>query len=451
MADESNEYEDLSQRLSQLPPPSQEQEKNEKATTSKKKAKKRLKQQKESSEEEYDDEESEEEDDEQEDEDEDEENQEDDEVEEDQTDDDENENPRASKHKRMKPNRSASSSKEQRPKRKYHPISNELRELIIKNVIEDRKSQKEVANQFGTSQPVVSKILKKYRETGMKHAEPKGGAIIEKKLKDCHIRALEEMISDDCSITLEKMKENLLDRFNLDVSVSTISRYLIGFKYSFKRISVQSEKANSLENKLIRKEFAQNFFESWFKKIDDLIFIDETGFTVSMREFYGRSKVGKKAIKTVERPFTMNYTLTAAMSNKEIFYYEICVGAMDAKKFASFIRKFCNEIKNRHLESQIIFMDNVKFHKTDDIQELVDAKGHDLQYLPPYSPQLNPIEYLFHEWKGFVRAQHPTDQASLLRMIDDAQISIPERHFQNYFNHIIKLLPDCAQMKDLTD
>ena len=81
-------------------------------------------------------------------------------------------------------------------------------------------------------------------------------------------------------------------------------------------------------------------------------------------------------------------------------------------------------------------MDNVRFHKTQEVRALIETRGHNVLYLPPYSPFLDPIEDLFNEWKGIVRRREPTNEQQLYEAIHSSSEEISSDHCRNHIKNM---------------
>jgi hypothetical protein len=96
-------------------------------------------------------------------------------------------------------------------------------------------------------------------------------------------------------------------------------------------------------------------------------------------------------------------------------------------------------------------MDNVPFHHCPSIQSIIQAAGHTLLFLPPYSPFLNPIENLFAQWKNIVRTAKPNTMAELNTAITAGFNMIDSSSCANYFRHMESYISRCLRGEAITD
>ncbi|KII71215.1 hypothetical protein RF11_09239 [Thelohanellus kitauei] len=109
---------------------------------------------------------------------------------------------------------------------------------------------------------------------------------------------------------------------------------------------------------------------------DDAIYIDETGFNLHLRRKF-------------------------AIYNGRLVHFRSKVGSYNSNEFIQFLTQ---TFERTGTGQKHLVMDNVRFHHTENVKNTVESRGHDIIFLPPYSPQLNPIELLFSKWKSIVKA-----------------------------------------------
>ena len=83
-------------------------------------------------------------------------------------------------------------------------------------------------------------------------------------------------------------------------------------------------------------------------------------------------------------------------------------------------------------------MDNVRFHKCDNILTAFHEKGHQIEFLPPYSPFLNPIEKLFAKWKNYVKRQNCMNEEQLMQSVDLGFKEITQSDCEGWYRNMKK-------------
>ena len=126
--------------------------------------------------------------------------------------------------------------------------------------------------------------------------------------------------------------------------------------------------------------------------VEKLVFIDETGFWVGMSRDVARSLRGTKALCL--RPFYKGrkMTLIGAIKKEGVVATKLIKGSMKGKDFREFLEI---ELIPKLSEGDVIVMDNLSSHRMEGIKELIEEKGARIEYLPPYSPDFNPIEMMW--------------------------------------------------------
>lgn len=133
---------------------------------------------------------------------------------------------------------------------------------------------------------------------------------------------------------------------------------------------------------------------------DKLIFIDETGANTKMVRQRGRCLRGKRLVAPVPWGHWKTTTFTAGLRSTGLVAPFLLDSPMDGEAFLVYIEQVLVPVL---AESDTVIMDNLPAHKVAGVRELIEAAGATLLYLPPYSPDLNPIELAFSKLKAFLR------------------------------------------------
>lgn len=163
-----------------------------------------------------------------------------------------------------------------------------------------------------------------------------------------------------------------------------------------------------------------------------LIFLDESGVTTSMTRLYGRCEGGARIREGTPGGRWSVLTMLGALSLGGVKAMMTIEAATDGDIFRSFLEfVLCPKLE----AGDVVVLDNLSAHKVAGVQELVQARGARLLYLPPYSPDLNPIEPAWSKLKTLLRAvKARTNQAleeaisTLLKQITAADAAAWFRH-----------------------
>ena len=163
-----------------------------------------------------------------------------------------------------------------------------------------------------------------------------------------------------------------------------------------------------------------------------LVFVDEMGANTSLSVLHAWSHTGKRAYCTVPRNRGKNTTLLASMDAKGMGSTLAVEGATDREVFEAYVE----EVLAPSLRSgQIVVMDNLTAHKGDRVRELIEERGCELLYLPPYSPDLNPIEEAFSKIKGILRKAEARSPEALIEAMGRALEAITPQDAEGFFRH----------------
>jgi transposase len=131
-----------------------------------------------------------------------------------------------------------------------------------------------------------------------------------------------------------------------------------------------------------------------------LVFIDETGTSTNMVRSRGRSRRGTRLVGRVPHGHWKITTFVAGLRGDEIAAPFVIDRPMNSAIFLAYVHR-CLVPSLR--QGDIVVMDNLKPHKAKGVREAIEAAGAALLYLPPYSPDLNPIELAFAKLKALLR------------------------------------------------
>jgi transposase len=167
-------------------------------------------------------------------------------------------------------------------------------------------------------------------------------------------------------------------------------------------------------------------------KASRLVFIDETAVTTKMTRLYGRAPLGERLVAKVPHGHWKTLTLVAACRVDGMTAPYVVDGAMDGPAFLAYVEQvLVPTLKKR----DIVFMDNVRTHKVVGVREAIEAAGAELRYLPPYSPDLNPIENVYSKLKSDLRKGAARTVDALSRLVGRSLKEIAPSDCAGYFRH----------------
>jgi transposase len=171
------------------------------------------------------------------------------------------------------------------------------------------------------------------------------------------------------------------------------------------------------------------------KKIDAerLVFVDEMGSNTSLAALYAWSRRGDRARCSVPRNRGKNTTLLASMTSEGMGPCLAVVGSTTAAVFEAYVDQVLAPVRST---GQVVVLDNLGAqHKGERVRELIEERGCELLFLPPYSPDLNPIEEAFSKVKGLLRRTGARTRETLIEAIGRALDAVTAKDTQGFFEH----------------
>jgi len=163
-----------------------------------------------------------------------------------------------------------------------------------------------------------------------------------------------------------------------------------------------------------------------------LVFVDEMGANTSLYPQYAYSPKGRRTYAQVPRNRGANTTLLASMSLKGMGPCVAVEGPTTATVFEAYIEKALVPILRC---GQIVVVDNLSAHKSERARVLLEERGSQLLYLPPYSPDLNPIEQAFSKIKGALRKAGARTREGLIEALGAAISAVTSGDARGFFKH----------------
>jgi transposase len=163
-----------------------------------------------------------------------------------------------------------------------------------------------------------------------------------------------------------------------------------------------------------------------------LVFVDEMGANISLAPVYAWSRRGERALASVPRNWGKNTTLLASISLEGMGECLAVEGSTTTAVFEAYLEHVLVSSLRR---GQVVVMDNLSAHKGSRVRELIESRGCELIYLPPYSPDFNPIEEAFAKLKALLRKAEARSREGLIEAIGQALEALTARDTRNFFEH----------------
>ena len=163
-----------------------------------------------------------------------------------------------------------------------------------------------------------------------------------------------------------------------------------------------------------------------------LVFFDETSVNTNMVRPNGWGPRGVRLVGHVPMAHWQTLTFIAGFRQTGIVAPMVIKGAMNGQTFLAYIEQCVVPALKRR---DIVVIDNVPFHKAAGVQKAIEAVGATLRYLPAYSPDLNPIELVFHPLKAFLRKAAERTVDGLNRSVGSFVRALVRSQCIEYFKH----------------
>jgi len=162
-----------------------------------------------------------------------------------------------------------------------------------------------------------------------------------------------------------------------------------------------------------------------------LVFIDETGASTKMARRYGRAPRGERCRAPVPHGHWKTTTFVGALRLEGMTAPMLLDGAMHGVAFLAYVEQVLVPTLK---PGDIIIMDNLPAHKPTAIRKAIERAGAELRFLPPYSPDFNPIEMAFSKLKAFLKKTAARTKDDLWDAIAEAIETFSPTECENYFS-----------------
>ncbi|WP_353646998.1 IS630 family transposase [Mesorhizobium sp. WSM2240] len=302
-------------------------------------------------------------------------------------------------------------------------LSGDLRGRVIA-AIEDGVSTREAARRFRIGISTAGAWHRRYRETGEMQARKQGQPSRSK--LDTHEAFILALIEDAPDITLAEIGERLAAELGVRAAPSTVWLFLDRRGITFKKTAHASEQQRP---DVLRRRIA------WFDGQLDLdperlIFIDETAASTKMARLRGRAPCGERCRAAVPHGHWKTTTFTAGLRLDGMAAPMLLDGPMNGPAFLAYAEQvLAPELR----PDDIVIMDNLPAHRISGVREAIEKVGARLLFLPPYSPDFNPIEMAFSKLKALLRKAAARTVDELWSVVADCLAAFTAQECRHYF------------------
>jgi len=175
-------------------------------------------------------------------------------------------------------------------------------------------------------------------------------------------------------------------------------------------------------------------WRSWQPFMDParFVFLDETATATNMTRRYGRSPSEQRLVAAVPHGHWKTTTFLAGLRQSGVVAPLVLDGPMTGTAFRAYVEQF---LAPALAPGDVVVLDNLAAHKVAGVRQAIAAAGASILYLPPYSPDLNPIEQLFAKLKALLRKIAARTNDELWSTIGRLLETCPAAECSNYLRH----------------
>ena len=294
--------------------------------------------------------------------------------------------------------------------------SQDLRERVLRAL--DRGDRPtEIARRFEVSRVWVYQVRERQQETGVRSSFPIGGhrrsRLAERE------QALRNWITAEPDLTLAELQQRLAKQ-GVATKIATLWHQLI-------KKTLHADEQERADVQAARRTWSE---AQPGMDLEKLVFIDETWISTSMTRHYGRAPRGQRCIASAPHGHWETTTFVAGLRHQQLTAPLVAEGPMDGEMFLAYVRQFlCPTLR----PGDIVILDNLSSHKVAGVKQAIAAAGATLIYLPPYTPDLNPIEKLFAKLKALLRKAAKRSVEALWNEIGELLNTLSSTECTNYF------------------
>jgi transposase len=178
-----------------------------------------------------------------------------------------------------------------------------------------------------------------------------------------------------------------------------------------------------------RLRFGRRMLRWPFRK---LVFVDESGVNLSLTRSEGRAPRGERVVDHVPGSRWESYSVIAGLRSSGIIAPMMLRGAMNTEALLVWVR---DVLAPDLRPGDIVIWDNLRIHTDPDVAAVIAKRRARLEFLPPYSPDLNPIEEAWSKMKSILRAAKARVADALVQALDDALTAVSPDDCRGWFKH----------------
>ena len=305
-------------------------------------------------------------------------------------------------------------------------LSVDLRRRVVHEVLSG-SSCRAAAARFGVGVSSAIRWVHRERTRGDLSPDKRGGNLRSHRI-DAHAQAILDWIEETSDMTLSEIADRLGKSFGYHPAPSVVCRF-------FQRHGITRKKKTAHAAEQEREDVARLRL-AWFEAQPDLdperlVFIDECGTSTRMARLYGRSTRGQRCRAPIPHGHWKTTTFVGALRLSGMTAPMTLDGAMTGAAFLAYVEQLLVPTLSK---GDIVIMDNLPAHKPPAIREAIEKTGAHFAFLPPYSPDFNPIEMAFSKIKAHLKKAAARTVTTLWEAIRDAIDAVTPNDCRGFFS-----------------
>lgn len=302
--------------------------------------------------------------------------------------------------------------------------SQDLRERVVRACDERRGTRTAIAALFGVSTAWIRRLLQRRRQTGTFAARPHAGGP-PPKMDDERCQRLIALVSEQPDATLAQLR----DRLGTPVHLSTVARALARLRWTVKKKVLRAAEQDRPDVRRKRRRW-----RSRTTGIDPnrFLFLDEMGAHTALTRLYGRAPRGERLVGSVPLGRWQMTTLISAIRRGGVLAPFVFTGATDEMAFRTYVEAVLVPVLR---PGDIVVLDRLPAHRVGAVGRAIRKVGASVWYLPPYSPDCNPIENIWSKVKAWLRQAAARTTEALWEAMAGALRAVTAQDCQNSFAH----------------
>ena len=279
-------------------------------------------------------------------------------------------------------------------------------------------SCRKVGNLLGIGKSTVNRWVKGSFIHRRKHAV--------RKVTDDVLVAILRNIEKHPFDTPAKIASNIKHQLGVALSGSCV-------RFWMRRSQITRKKAGRMVTRAGLEDERRSFGRDWMQVVDPerVVSIDESSFYFDMKPSYGYCSSSRRLRVAATPGGRTRWSLLMAVTNERVIGWKLIKGSVDNRAFAVFVGSLQTD------QRDVLLLDNASIHKTALVERVIDECGLTPLYLPPYTPEFQPIEHCFCVLKTAYRATQPhgekPSEEDVARRLESCLESLTSQALPNMF------------------